>query len=110
MLQLGRISSFEPHRHNFVYGSWLYYCTRNAKSWRAEEGGHQEHPGTGTTLMGEPTKSASIEAIARACGMERIRVCNPYNQAETIAVIKEELEADEPSLIISRAPCPLHVK
>lgn len=72
--------------------------------------GHQEHPGTGTTLMGEPTKSASIEAIARACGMERIRVCNPYNQAETIAIIKEELEADEPSLIISRAPCPLHVR
>ena len=30
--------------------------------------GHQDHPGTGKTLMGEPTGVASIEAIARACG------------------------------------------
>lgn len=72
--------------------------------------GHQEHPGTGVTLMGDATKAASIEAIARACGMERIRVVNPYNQAETVSVLKEEIAADEPSLVISRAPCPLHVK
>ena len=72
--------------------------------------GHQDHPGTGVTLMGETTKAASIEAIARACGVERIRVVNPYDQKATIAAIREELEADEPSLIISRAPCPLHLK
>ncbi len=72
--------------------------------------GHQDHPGTGVTLMGEPTKAASIEAIARACGVERIRVVNPYDQKETVAAIREELEANEPSLIISRAPCPLHLK
>ena len=72
--------------------------------------GHQEHPGTGVTLMGEETKAASIEAIARACGIERIQVCNPYNQPKLIDIFKEELAADEPSLIISRAPCPLHVK
>lgn len=72
--------------------------------------GHQDHPGTGTTLLGEETKAASIEAFARACGVERIRVVNPYNQAETVAVIGEELAAPEPSLVISRAPCPLHIK
>ena len=72
--------------------------------------GHQDHPGTGTTLLGEPTKAASIEAIARACGMERIRVVNPYDQAQTVAVLREEIESGEPSLVISRAPCPLHLK
>ena len=34
--------------------------------------GHQEHPGTGCTLQGQENASASIEAIARACGMTRI--------------------------------------
>lgn len=72
--------------------------------------GHQEHPGTGVTLMGEPTKAASIEAIAKACGIERIFVCNPYDQPKLIGILKTELETDEPSLIISRAPCPLHTR
>ncbi|HVP19381.1 MAG TPA: thiamine pyrophosphate-dependent enzyme, partial [Spirochaetia bacterium] len=31
--------------------------------------GHQEHPGTGRTLMSEETISASIEAFGRACGI-----------------------------------------
>ena len=72
--------------------------------------GHQDHPGTGVTLLGEPTKAASIEAVARACGVERIRVVNPYDQAETVAALREEIAAPEPSLVISRAPCPLHLK
>ena len=72
--------------------------------------GHQDHPGTGVTLLGEETKAASIEGIARACGVERIRVVNPYDQAQTVAVLKEEIATPEPSLVISRAPCPLHLK
>ncbi len=67
--------------------------------------GHQDHPGTGRTLMGEVAPAASIEKIAEACGMRRIRVVDPYNLAEVTAVLGEELAADEPSLIISRAPC-----
>lgn len=72
--------------------------------------GHQDHPGTGVTLGGETTKEASIEAIAKACGMERIFVCNPFNQKELHDILKRELETDAPSLIISRAPCPLRQK
>ena len=67
--------------------------------------GHQDHPGTGMTLMGEPTAAASIERIAEACGMKRIRVVNPYDIAQVRAALSEELAVDEPSLIISRAPC-----
>ena len=72
--------------------------------------GHQEHPGTGVTLAGRTTRAASIEAIATACGIERVRVCNPYDQQALVAVLREELAAEGPSLIISRAPCPLHLK
>lgn len=70
--------------------------------------GHQDHPGTGVTLMGESTRAASIEGIAKACGMERISVVNPFDTKEIQKVLKEELSAEGPSLIISRAPCPLN--
>ncbi|HET6451300.1 MAG TPA: thiamine pyrophosphate-dependent enzyme, partial [Spirochaetia bacterium] len=41
--------------------------------------GHQEHPGTGRTLMGTDTISASIEDIGRACGMKNIATVDPYD-------------------------------
>ncbi len=69
--------------------------------------GHQEHPGTGRTLNGETTANICIEDIGRACGLERVRVIDPYNLEDTRDVIDEELSAKEPSLIVSRAPCPL---
>ncbi|MDX9982347.1 MAG: indolepyruvate ferredoxin oxidoreductase subunit alpha [Lentisphaeria bacterium] len=70
--------------------------------------GHQDHPGTGRTLMGETTIEADIADIARACGFRRVRIVNPYDLAATQAAVNEELGTDEPSLIVSRAPCPLH--
>lgn len=72
--------------------------------------GHQDHPGTGRTLMGEAAKAISIEGIGRACGLERVSVIDPYNLENTRNVIDEELSAQEPSLIVSRAPCPLREK
>ena len=69
--------------------------------------GHQEHPGTGLTLMGEETTAVSIEAIGKACGIERVHTLDPYNVQETQRIIKQELDSDKPSLIVSRAVCPL---
>ena len=69
--------------------------------------GHQDHPGTGRTLMGEITKAISIEEIGKACGVERVVTVFPYDLENTQKVINEELNANEPSLIVSRAPCPL---
>ena len=45
-------------------------------------------------------------------GFRRIRVVDPYQLAECDTAIKEELAAEEPSIIISRRPCALlkHVK
>ncbi len=69
--------------------------------------GHQDHPGTGRTLMGEKTKAISIENIGRACGVERVVTIDPYDIKKTQKIVDEELNADEPSLIVSYAPCPL---
>jgi len=72
--------------------------------------GHQEHPGTGRTLMGETTPPASIEAFARACGVRRVVTLNPYEIAATRAALREALEAKEPTVIISQAACPLRTR
>jgi indolepyruvate ferredoxin oxidoreductase alpha subunit len=69
--------------------------------------GHQDHPGTGKTLMGEPTVEIAIEDIGRACGIRRIFTINPYHTKKTQEIISQELNVNEPSLIISRAACPL---
>jgi indolepyruvate ferredoxin oxidoreductase alpha subunit len=69
--------------------------------------GHQPNPGSGRTLMGEAAPTASIEAIAGACGIKRVLTVNPYDLQQTIQALKESLAANEPAVIVSRAPCPL---
>ncbi|MFH1116953.1 MAG: indolepyruvate ferredoxin oxidoreductase subunit alpha [Pseudomonadota bacterium] len=69
--------------------------------------GAQHHPGTGFTLREDPTIAADMEKLAEAFGFKRIRTVNPYHVKELQDVLKEELAADEPSLVISRAPCAL---
>jgi indolepyruvate ferredoxin oxidoreductase, alpha subunit len=69
--------------------------------------GAQQHPGTGFTLREDPTITADMTKLAEAFGFKRIRVVNPYEVKETDKVIGEELEANEPSVIIARAPCAL---
>ena len=69
--------------------------------------GHQQNPTTGKNLYGDPAGRVDLEALARAMGINRVRVVDPYNIAECEAAVKEELAVEEPSLIISRRPCAL---
>ncbi len=67
--------------------------------------GHQQNPTTGKNLRGEPAGRVDLEALCRAVGFNRVRVVDPYDLAEADKVLKEELAAEEPSIIISRRPC-----
>ena len=69
--------------------------------------GHQQNPTTGKNLYGNPAGRVDLEALAHAMGINRVRVVDPYNIAECEQAVKEELEVQEPSLIISRRPCAL---
>ncbi|MCQ2576007.1 MAG: indolepyruvate ferredoxin oxidoreductase subunit alpha [Treponema sp.] len=69
--------------------------------------GHQQNPTTGKNLYGDPAGRVDLEALARAMGIEHIRVVDPYNIDECYKTVKEELEVEAPSLIISRRPCAL---
>ncbi len=69
--------------------------------------GHQQNPTTGKNLKGDPAAAVNLEELCKAIGIRRVRVVDPYHLAETEAAIKEELAADEASVIISRRPCAL---
>jgi indolepyruvate ferredoxin oxidoreductase alpha subunit len=69
--------------------------------------GHQQNPTTGKNLYGDPAGRIDLEALAKAMGINRIRVVDPYNISDCETAVKEELEVNEPSLIISRRPCAL---
>lgn len=71
--------------------------------------GLQEHPGTGYTISGEPANMVNYETIVRALGVEHVKKVDPYNVSETMATIKEEVNRDAPSVIITQnGPCMLH--
>ncbi len=69
--------------------------------------GQQEHPATGYTLRGERTHQIDFVELGRTLGIGNPRKVNPWNLEETEKVIREELEKEEPSLIISEGPCTL---
>lgn len=69
--------------------------------------GHQQNPTTGLTLKNEPTPQVSIEKICEAAGVKRICVVDPNELKELEKAIREELAAEEPSVVIARRPCAL---
>ena len=67
--------------------------------------GHQPHPGTGRTMMGEVVEKVSIEKILRAIGLTTVETVNPLDHelaVETVARV-----AAEPGVkaIIFKSPC-----
>jgi indolepyruvate ferredoxin oxidoreductase alpha subunit len=69
--------------------------------------GHQPHPGTGATGMGEESKILVIEDVAKACGIENIKVVNAFNVNEFTKAVKEFYELPGVSLIVARGECRL---
>ncbi len=69
--------------------------------------GHQQNPTTGYNIKGDPAGKIDLEALCRAMGIKRVRVVDPYDLKATDQAVKEELAANEPSVIISRRPCAL---
>ncbi len=69
--------------------------------------GHQHNPTTGYNIKGDPAAKIDLEALCKAMGVRRVRVVDPYDLSATDTAVREELAADEPSVIISRRPCAL---
>ena len=69
--------------------------------------GHQDNPTTGRTIRGEATKQVDLIALCRAVGVDHVVVADPFDVKNFEKVVKEEVERDEPSVIIAQRPCAL---
>ena len=57
--------------------------------------------------MNEPTNQINLEQLVRALGVRRVRVIDPFKLEELENAIKEELDQDEPSVVIVKRACAL---
>ncbi len=69
--------------------------------------GHQQNPTTGKTIRLEETSQVNLIKLAEAVGVKRIVVADPFDVKNFEKVVKTEVEADEPSVIIAQRPCAL---
>lgn len=67
--------------------------------------GHQENPSTGRTLMGEETHELDFEVLSKAVGVKRVTCVDPNDEEAFEKLVKEELAAREPSVIIAKRKC-----
>ena len=72
--------------------------------------GHQGHPGTGISAKGTKTQAVKLEALVAGIGVNDVNVVDAFDLALIESTISRCVETDEPSVIIVRGPCPLHVK
>ncbi len=67
--------------------------------------GQQENPATGVTLMGDQTHELDLELLCKAVGVKRVVVTDPKDIENFERIVKEEVAAREPSVIISKRKC-----
>ncbi len=67
--------------------------------------GHQPHPGTGVTMMGEIVEKISIEKILDAVGVKPVITVNPFDQKAAVEAVQKASETPGVSAIIFKAPC-----
>jgi len=67
--------------------------------------GGQQNPAMGKTIRNEPTHELDLEALCKSIGVKRVTTLDPYDLENLDTVIKEEIEANEPSVIITRRAC-----
>ena len=80
--------------------------------------GHQPHPGTGHTMMGEIVAKVSIEAVLRGIGLTTVETINPLDLEASVDCVKRVAAEPGVKAIIFKSPCiaitkpdkPLHVE
>lgn len=67
--------------------------------------GHQPHPGTGRTMMGQVVDKISIEKMLRAMGIETVKTVDPLNLKDAVETVKEVSSLKGVKAIIFKSPC-----
>ena len=72
--------------------------------------GHQDNPGSGKTLAGDPAPVTEITEIAKACGLKKVVTVSADDLAELERVLTDAMDGDEGALIVAYAPCRIAAK
>lgn len=72
--------------------------------------GHQNNPANGKTIKGEETYELNLETLCKAVGANSVRTVDPYDLDAFGATVKDGLNEDGVSVIISKRPCVLLTK
>lgn len=73
--------------------------------------GHQPHPGVDMeSINHEGFGRVSIEDVVRGLGVQHVQVIKPYKVKKSIEAIREAVEYDGISVIISKEMCTLYAK
>lgn len=67
--------------------------------------GHQPHPGTGVTMMGERHEPLLIENILRAVGVTSVCTVDPLKQDEAVSAVKNAISEKGVRAVIFKSPC-----
>ena len=67
--------------------------------------GHQPHPGIERTAMGKSNKVIDIAEVVRACGVELIRIVDPYNFTEMKQAAQEAMAFKGTSVVLAKREC-----
>ncbi|MGN0593624.1 MAG: indolepyruvate ferredoxin oxidoreductase subunit alpha [Hominimerdicola sp.] len=72
--------------------------------------GHQPHPGTGHTMMGEFVEKVDITSVLKGVGVTAVETVNPMNLQEAIECVKRVSALDGVKAIIFKSPCAVLIK
>lgn len=67
--------------------------------------GHQPHPGTGKTIMGDVAAKISIRRILEGIGVERIYEADPLKLESAVEAVKKAAEGSGVRAVIFKSPC-----
>ena len=67
--------------------------------------GHQPHPGTGRTVMGEIVQKINIEQVLRGIGVTDVKTVNPLDLNSSVACVREMADKTGVKAIIFKSPC-----
>ena len=103
-----------PLRHHLPHGRGLQQRATPSPHRRQRHHGHDRRPGEPRHRQDPagraPAAVVDIPALCKALGIKRVTHMDPYDLKDVERVLREELAADEASVVIAKAPCVLQFK
>ena len=72
--------------------------------------GHQPHPGTGRTMMGQIVDKIDIEAVLHGIGVKTVETVDPLDLKNAVETVKRVASEKGVKAIIFRSPCAVLIK